>query len=157
MRNMRAALVLIVAALGGADSEAAHGSEHNSAVAREQLEGQEQRSLTTMSHEALASAFIGTWLDERGRFWFAIDEIIKNEVRAASFRLASLKEGHVTGDSLILVSSSCVILLGCYEYIYEGKLLTPTHMDMYGIGGRCSFAAECTEEGEIVHFFLVKE
>ena len=61
-------------------------------------------------------------------------------------RLASLKEGRIEGDQITLVSRSCVILIGCYEYIYEGKLITSSRMDMYGTD----------DDGGVVNFLLEK-
>jgi hypothetical protein len=101
--------------------------------------------------------FVGTWNDQRHRFWFTVDRIVGNEVRAARFRLASLKSGHVDGDTLTLTSKSCVPVIGCYEYTHVGKLIGPGRMDMHGYSDPCRFAEECRKTGVVVNFVLVRE
>lgn len=103
--------------------------------------------IKALSPEALQKAFIGTWNDQLGRFWFTIDDIAGNQVRSARFYLAHLKDGHIEGDRLTLRSMSCVPLVGCYDYTIDGKLITPVRMDMHATD----------DAGETVHFVLVRE
>ena len=48
---------------------------------------------------------------------------------------------------LTLRSASCVPLVGCYDYTIDGKLITPSRMDMHATD----------DAGETVHFVLVKK
>ena len=140
MRTQRAIFALLVVAWAGFDSGRVQAEEAAS-QADQQVDPQ---------------VFVGTWNDERRRFWFAVDEIVGNEVRAAHFRLASFKEGRVDGDTLTLTSRSCVPIIGCYEYTHVGKLIGPARMDMHGYSDKCVFAEECREKGVVVNFVLVR-
>jgi hypothetical protein len=87
--------------------------------------------------------FVGTWRDGQDRFWFTIDRIDGNEVRAARFWLAHLKQGRVDGDTLTLVSESCVPVIGCYEYTHVARMIGPGTVDMRGTSDPCRFWQEC--------------
>jgi hypothetical protein len=132
----------------------------SAAQAGGQTEG--QRDLQNMSPEELANSFLGDWRDQRNRWWFAVDEITGNandgfEVSAARFRLASLKEGHIDGDYLRLVSRSCVGIFGCYEYYIDLKLIAPNQLDMTATTDTCTFEPRCMTEGEVAHFTMTRE
>ncbi len=100
---------------------------------------------------------LGTWRDDQNRFWFRIDEIVGNEVRAARFWLAHLKEGRIDGDTLTLTSESCLPFIGCYEFTHSATLLGPDSMDMFGHSGICTFSHGCREEGDVVNHLLMRE
>jgi len=123
---------------------------------------QDERDLQNMSPEELANSFLGDWRDQRNRWWFAVDEIAGNandgfEVKAARFRLASLKEGHIDGNYLRLVSRSCVGIFGCYEYYIDLTLTAPNQLDMTATTDTCTFEPRCTTSGEIAHFIMTRE
>lgn len=103
--------------------------------------------LKSLSPEALSALFVGTWNDQRQRWWFTIDRIEGNEIPSAQFRLAHLKSGRVDGGRLALVSQSCIPVLGCYDYRIRGTLISRTRMDMYATD----------DAGETVHFVLVRQ
>ena len=103
--------------------------------------------MTGLNPDVVRKSFLGTWTDQLGRFWFTIDDIAGDQVRSAQFHLAHLKDGHIQGNRLSLVSVSCVPLIGCYNYMIEGKLLTLSQMDM-----------RATDEGgDTVRFTLVRK
>jgi len=144
-RSRLAIIVMVVAAstvCGIADSNARQAR-------RRDLQQQQQAELDTkgLSPELLRKAFIGTWNDQGGRFWFAIDDIAGTQVHSARFRLAHLKSGHIEGNRLTLVSMSCIPVIGCYSYTIEGKLLAQSRMDMHATD----------ETGDTVHFVLVRK
>lgn len=103
--------------------------------------------ITGISPDTLRKAYLGTWNDQLGRFWFTIRDISGTQVRSADFRLAHLKEGHIDGNRLALVSMSCVPLIHCYSYRIEGKLMSLSRMDMHATD----------ETGDTVHFVLVRK
>ena len=109
------------------------------------------------SQQRDAQVFVGTWRDDQDRFWFTIEEIVGNKVQAAQFWLARLKHGTIEGDSLTLISESCVPLIGCYEYTHIAKMIGPGSMDMYGHSGRCVFSHGCREEGDVVNHILMRD
>jgi hypothetical protein len=102
-------------------------------------------------------AFLGTWHDDQDRFWFAVDEIVGNEVRGARFWLASLKEGRVDGNTLTLTSRSCVPIIGCYEYTSVSKMLVTGELDMTGTSENCRFWHECKEGIDEVNQVLTRQ
>jgi hypothetical protein len=116
---------------------------------RRDLQQQQQTELDTrgMTPEALRKSFLGTWNDQVGRFWFAINDIAGAQVRNARFRMAHLENGQIEGNRLTLVSMSCVPLIGCYSYTIQGKLLADSRMDMRATD----------ETGDTVHFVLVRK
>lgn len=101
--------------------------------------------------------FLGTWRDDQNRFWFTIDEIVGSEIRAAQFWLAHLKEGRIEGNSLTLISQSCVRFIGCYEYTHVAELVGPDSMDMRGESGICVFDHGCRDEGDVVNHLLMRD
>ena len=120
--------------------------------ARERRRDRQQQQITELDitgidTETLRNAYIGTWNDQLGRFWFAINDIAGIQVRNAQFPMAHLKEGHIEGNRLMLVSLSCVPLLHCYSYQIEGKLISLSRMDIHGTD----------EAGETVHFVLTRK
>jgi len=132
----------------------------SAAQTRDQTQG--ERDLQNMSAEELANSFLGDWRDQRNRWWFAVDEIAGNandgfEVKAARFRLASLKEGHIDGNYLRLVSRSCVGIFGCYEYYIDLTLTAPNQLDMTATTDTCTFEPRCTTSGEVAHFTMTRE
>jgi hypothetical protein len=116
---------------------------------RRDLQRQVETELDTsgMSLEALRNLYIGTWRDQGGRFWFSIAKITGARVQSATFRMAHLKNGQISGNQLSLNSMSCVPLIGCYSYAIKGKLLTNSRMDMRATD----------ETGDTVHFVLVRK
>jgi hypothetical protein len=103
--------------------------------------------VTGLNPEVVRKSFLGTWNDQLGRFWFTIDDIAGDQVRSAQFHLAHLKNGHIEGNRLTLVSASCIPLIGCYDYTIQGKLLTLSRMDMRATD----------ETGDTVQFVLVRK
>jgi hypothetical protein len=101
--------------------------------------------------------FIGTWHDNQDRFWFTIDRIEGNEVRAARFWLAHLKQGRVDGETLTLTSRSCVPVIGCYEYTHIAKMIAPGRVDMRGISDPCRFWQECRGMHDEVNQELIRQ
>jgi hypothetical protein len=101
--------------------------------------------------------FLGTWHDDQDRFWFTIDRIDGNQVTAARFWLASLKEGRVDGNTLTLTSRSCVPVIGCYEYTAVAKLLVTGQIDMTGTSENCRFWHECREGIDEVNQILARQ
>jgi len=116
---------------------------------RRDLQQQQITPLDTrgLSPDALRKFYIGTWNDQLGRFWFSIDKVVGEQVQNASFRMAHLRNGHIDGNRLMLVSMSCVPLVGCYSYTIQGRLLANSHMDMRATD----------DAGETVHFVLVRK
>ena len=102
-------------------------------------------------------AFLGTWRDGQDRFWFTIEEVDGNEVRAARFWLASLKEGQIDGDTLTLTSRSCVPIIGCYEYTHVAKMIAPGQVDMTGTSDACRFWQECRGVKDEVNQTLTRQ
>jgi hypothetical protein len=102
-------------------------------------------------------SFVGTWHDGQDRFWFTVDAIEGNQVRAARFWLASLKEGHVDGDTLTLVSRSCVPIIGCYEYTHVAKMTGPDELDLTGTSDACRFWHECKGAKDEVNQTLTRQ
>jgi len=145
-----AALAIAMAMLGFGDSSARErrGGQRQEKQAESDLNAHRgEGDVSSLSPEALEKAFVGTWNDEHGRFWFTIDDVAGNQVRSAQFYLAHLKDGHIEGSRLTLNSMSCVPLVGCYDYKIDGKLITPKRMDMHATD----------EAGETVHFVLVRK
>jgi hypothetical protein len=127
---------------------AASASDARQARRRDRPQQQQtELDVTGISPEALRNAYVGTWNDQGGRFWFAIDDIAGTQVRSAEFRMAHLKDGHIEGNRLTLVSMSCVPLIGCYSYKIQGLLLNGSRMDMHATD----------DAGETVHFVLVRK
>jgi hypothetical protein len=102
-------------------------------------------------------SFLGTWHDGQDRFWFTVEAIEGNQVRAARFWLASLKEGRVEGNTLTLTSRSCVPLIGCYEYTSVSKMLVNGQVDMTGTSENCRFWHECKEGIDEVNQILTRQ
>ena len=114
---------------------------------RREPQQQAELDVRGLDPDVVRKSFLGTWNDTLGRFWFKIDDIAGDQVRAAQFRLAHLKDGHIEGNRLTLVSVSCVPLIGCYDYMIDGKLITLSQMDMHATD----------ETGDTVHFILVRK
>ena len=100
--------------------------------------------------------FVGEWRDDQDRFWFTVDEMVGNEVRAASFHAAHLKEGRVEGAVLTLTSESCVPIIGCYVYTHVATLIAPGQVDMTGHSEKCRFWPECRDGPDQVRFVLTR-
>jgi hypothetical protein len=126
-----------------ADGDA--GARERSSTRR--LQEQPGLDVTGLNPEVVRKSFLGTWNDQLGRFWFTIDDIAGDQVRSAQFHLAHLKNGHIEGNRLTLVSASCIPLIGCYDYTIQGKLLTLSRMDMRATD----------ETGDTVQFVLVRK
>ena len=103
--------------------------------------------VTSLDPDVVRKSFLGTWSDQLGRFSFTIDDIAGDQVRRARFHLAHLKNGHIEGNSVTLVSASCIPLIGCYDYTIRGKLLTLSQMDMRATD----------ETGDTVQFTLMRK
>jgi hypothetical protein len=114
---------------------------------RREPQSQPELDVSKLNPETVRKSFLGTWNDNLGRFWFTIDDIAGNQVRTARFHLAHLKNGHIDGNRLTLVSRSCVPLVGCYDYNIDGRLITLSRMDMHATD----------ETGDTVHFILVRK
>lgn len=143
----RKALAVLLSAANAAILFAADADARQ--ARRRDLQRQVETELDTsgMSLAALGKLYIGTWRDQNGRFWFSIDNIAGAQVQGANFRMAHLKDGHISGNQLTLNSMSCVPLIGCYSYAIKGKLLTNSQMDMRATD----------ETGDTVHFVLVRK
>ena len=141
-------LALLFASLAAAailltDGNAGARERRSRAAPKEQAE----LDVSTLNPDAVRKSFLGTWSDELGRFWFTIDDITGDQVRSAQFHLAHLKNGHIAGNRLTLVSASCIPLIGCYDYTINGKLITLSRMDMRATD----------ETGDTVQFILVRK
>jgi len=134
------AVLAIANAFGFGDASARQGR-------RQPQENQAELDTKNLNPEVVRKSFLGTWNDQGGRFWFAIDDIAGNQVRSARFHLAHLKNGRIDGNRLTLVSRSCIPLVGCYDYNIDGRLTTLSRMDMHATD----------ETGDTVHFILVRK
>jgi hypothetical protein len=135
-RKSRLVALVTVAVLSASDAAPARDASPTAAPGLAQLSPADLRML-----------WLGHWSDDRKRWWFTIDEIVGNDIRRARFRLAHLKQGHIEGDRLTLVSESCVVLIGCYSYTHIGRLIGQARMDMYGTD----------DDQTVVHFPLNRE
>src|SRR5205085_2172083 len=106
MRNRIALLLIAVTAA----SLPASGTDARQARRRD-LQQQQVAELDTngLSPAAVEKFYIGAWTDLGGRrLWFSIDKIAGGQVQSASFPMAHLKQGHIDGNRLTLVSISCL-------------------------------------------------
>jgi len=134
---------LVAATVLLADGDAGARERRSTQKPKEQA----QLDVSGLNPDDVRKSFLGTWSDELGRFWFKIDDITGDQVRSAQFHLAHLKNGHIEGNRLTLVSASCIPLIGCYDYTIRGKLLTLSQMDMRATD----------ETGDTVQFILVRK
>jgi hypothetical protein len=148
MKSRHLALLLGVVAAGTTllgDGNA--GARERSSTRRQPQQEQPGLDVTDLNPDVVRKSFLGTWNDQLGRFWFRIDDIAGDQVRSAQFYLAHLKNGHIAGNRLTLISVSCVPLIGCYDYMIDGKLISLSRMDM-----------QATDEGgDTVHFILTRK
>src|SRR5215468_10800136 len=141
-------LALLLASLAAvtvllADGDAGARERRSTQKPKEQA----QLDVSGLNPDEVRKSFLGTWSDELGRFWFTIDDIAGDQIRSAQFHLAHLKNGHIQGNRLTLVSASCIPLIGCYDYTIDGRLITLSRMDMRATD----------ETGDTVQFILVRK
>jgi len=136
-----ATVLAVTALLGDGDAGAREGRR------RQPQQEQPELNVSGLSPDVVRKSFVGTWNDQLGRFWFTIGDISGDQVRSAQFHLAHLKNGHIEGNRLTLVSVSCVPLIGCYDYMIDGRLITLSRMDMHATD----------ETGDTVHFVLERK
>jgi len=142
-RHLATLLGLVAAAIWLCDGDAGAREGRR----REPQQQQPELDVRGLDPDVVRKSFLGTWNDTLGRFWFEIDDIAGDQVRTAQFRLAHLKNGHIDGNRLTLVSASCVPFIGCYDYTIDGKLIALGRMDMHATD----------ETGDTVHFILVRK